>query len=266
MSSHYLFPPIPKIDLTNDVTLIIVTSPIQIHPSTKLIDNAIKGLQGHNFSCKIISYDKPKQNNVNYDKYKEIMKNKYPDFIHLELEQHGHFIGAFYNALAICKTKYVFMNQHDIKLIGTFPIETIKNTLDNDCNIIFTHHKKKGLKPSHWFPIIENTKNQDILKTWGWCERIFITKTDFMINKIYQCYHKKPQPITVNFMDTIFFRQFKRLYRKTQNINTYKDINYENNKLVYDSYWEQWKPYCLKKSICYHKHLCGRTITKDNLK
>lgn len=264
MKAHYEFPLIPTRKLKNGVTLIMTTSPIPTHPSTALIDKAIEGLRdtGYKFSKKIISYDKPKKKVAAYETYKKIMKQKYPDFVHLEMKEHGHFIGSFYNAMTHCDTKFVFMNQHDIELKGVFPIQRMLRLPGKDWNIIATHHMKDGLTETHWFPIVRNSKFPGLLKTWGWSERIFLTKTDYMMKQIYDGYHAKPTPLTVNFIESVFHKQFGALYKQTQHIQSYRDIDYENNKRVYDNYWNQWKTYNLKSSICYHKHLHGRTSRK----
>ena len=78
---------------------------------------------------------------------------------------------------------------------------------------------------------------------------------------------------TQNFMDTIFHREFDRLYMKTQSIKTYSDIgsgkgNVANKKImkIYNDYWNEWKCYLLKSNICYHIHLFGRTFKKKQKK
>lgn len=145
--SHYDFPKAPKRSRSNGVTLIMVTSPIPTHPSTSLIDRAIEGIERMNypFEDKIIAYDKPKKSNANYEKYKTQMKNKYKSsngWTHLEMNVHGHFIGSFYKALLQCKTKYVFMNQHDIELKGNFPIDKMKRIPNKEWNLIATQDRK----------------------------------------------------------------------------------------------------------------------------
>jgi hypothetical protein len=261
MSHHYSFPPPKKQTRSPGVTLIMTTSPIPTHPSTALIDRAIEGIANMNykFEKKIISYDKPKKKNSSYETYIRRMKKKYPDFCHLEMKVHGHFIGSLYNAMIHCNTKYVFMNQHDIELNGVFPISRMKRIPSKEWNIISTHHMKDGLKESHWFPIVRQSTFPDLLKTWGWSERIFLTKTDYMMKQIYESYHAKPKPLTVNFIESVFHKQFNSLFRKTQHIQSYKNINYEKYKVIYNDYWNEWKTYNLKSSICYHTHLHGRT-------
>jgi len=83
--------------LKKGVTLIVVTSPIPIHPSTSLVDQAIESVlkMKYPFSEMIISYDKDRNNTEGYKSYKAKMKKKYPQFKHLELKNHGHFIGTF---------------------------------------------------------------------------------------------------------------------------------------------------------------------------
>ena len=280
----------------NGVTLIIVTSPIQSHPETKIIDESIQSIVDMNylFDEMIISYDKPpKSEKSNYKNYKLKMKNKYklPKYkslakkiTHLPMTKHGHFIGTFYNALQHCKTKYVFLVQHDIKLNDNakFPINKCLN-YKFDWNIIATHHLGEGLKETHWFPIIQEKIKGELWKVHGWSERIFLTKRDWMMDQIRGCYSgynsnpnshykvnqsllnimRKPNPKvkrTHNFMDTIFHKEFDRLYMKTQGIKKYSHIKKtKSNMKVYDQYWDEWKCYLLHKDICYHVHLFGRT-------
>ena len=248
------------------VTLIVVTSPIPSHPSTDLIDEAIESVlkMDYPFSEMIISYDKDRKNTSSYKTYKKKMKSKYPQFTHLELEKHGHFIGTFHNALNHCKTKHFFLLQHDIRLEGTFPIqECLKKKVD--WNIIATHHFKpqdcdKDIPEStHWFPIMKKTKDKNLLKSWGWSERIFLSKRDWMMDKIHEYYHKGK---TKDFIESIFHKEFDKLW-KQQKIKTFHDISTEPKFMkVYNEFWSEWKIYNLKSSVAYHSHLHGRTAKR----
>ena len=93
----YAFPERKDTNKNNGVSLIVVTSPIPSHPDTTLIDIAIESVLKMNypFSEMIISYDKDRKNTSSYKTYKKRMKSKYPQFKHLELDKHGHFIGHF---------------------------------------------------------------------------------------------------------------------------------------------------------------------------
>jgi hypothetical protein len=244
------------------VTLIVVTSPIPSHPSTSLIDQAISSVlkMKYPFSEMIISYDKDRKNTSGYKTYKKAMKSKYPQFKHLELNKHGHFIGTFHNALNHCKTKHFFLLQHDISLEGIFPINECLRT-DLPWNIIATHHFKEDKPPkTHWFPIMKITKDKNLLKSWGWSERIFLSKRDWMMDKIHEYYHKGK---TKNFIESIFHKEFDKLWKKTQGIKTFHDISTESKFMkVYNEFWKEWKTYNLKGSVAYHVHLHGRTAKR----
>lgn len=246
------------------VSLIVVTSPIPSHPDTTLIDEAIESVlkMNYSFSEMIISYDKDRKNTSSYKTYKKKMKSNYPQFKHLELDKHGHFIGTFHNALNHCKTKYFFLLQHDISLVGKFPIQECLNT-KLPWNIIATHHfkpeecKKDIPEPTHWFPILKKTRDKNLLKTYGWSERIFLSRRDWMMDKIHEYYHKGK---TVNFIESIFHKEFDKLWKRVQKITHYYDISTEPQYMkIYDKFWNEWKVYNLKSSVAYHKHLHGRT-------
>jgi hypothetical protein len=262
--SKYNFPERKNTVNKNGVSLIVVTSPIPSHPDTNLIDTAVESVlkMNYSFSEMIISYDKDRNNTSSYKTYKKRMKSKYPQFKHLELEEHGHFIGTFHNALNYCKTKHFFLLQHDIRLIGKFPIQ---ECLDSkvDWNIIATHHfkpeecEKDIPEPTHWFPIMKKTRDKNLLKSYGWSERIFLSKRNWMMDKIHEYYHKGK---TVNFIESIFHKEFDKLWKREQKITHFYDISTEPQYMkIYDKFWSEWKVYNLKSSIAYHKHLHGRT-------
>jgi len=257
---EYKFPQLKlKKGIDKKTTLIIVTSPIPSHPSTDLIDEAIESVMQMNYKFQdvIISYDCPpkKKHIPSYETYKSKMKEKYPKFKHLEMKDHGHFIGSFYNALSHTKTKYFMMLQHDIKLVGNLPIDDLLKMKLN-WNILATHHVTDGLNKTHWYPIIEK-KNKYVDKTWGWSERIFLSKRDFFLKQIYDCYHTGR---TKNFMDTIFYKEFKKLYQTTEKIKEYKKINPSKEQMKeYNQFWNEWKCFNIKSGVCYHEHLHGRT-------
>ena len=256
----YQFRKVPRVN-KKGVTLIVTTSPIPTHPSTHLVDTALESVLKMNypFAEVIVSYDMPpKGEKASYREYKKIMKKKYPQFTHLPMKKHGHFIGSFYNALAHTQTEHFFMLQHDIKLAKEFPIEKcLKYTFD--WNIIATHHLKDGLKETHWFPIFEQ-KNKDLWKVWGWSERIFLSKRDWMMDKIYHYYTSGD---TRNFIEKVFHNKFKELWQKQSGLKGYRE--FARHKITrdemkeYNKFWNEWKCFALKSNVAYHVHLFGRT-------
>ena len=240
------------------VSLIIITSSIPIHPSTKVIDATINSLINiYDYDEVIIGYDTQKQENtLEYVEYMERMKEKYPTFTHLNHGTPVHYVGNFYKCLEYCKTPYFVLSNHDAELIGTIPITTILN-YNFDWKIIFTHHLKNDLlNPTHWFPII-TPFNNELIKSFGWSERIFLSKKQFWLD--LALYNGNPRQ-TSTFTDIIYHRQFTRMFKKNENINSYKLITKPNEK-IYSDYWEKWKCFALHSEIGYHKHLCGRTLS-----
>ena len=252
--------------LKKGVTLIVVTSPIPSHPSISMVSDAIDSVlkMKYPFSEMIISYDKDRNNTSGYKSYKAKMKKKYPQFKHLMLNKHGHFIGTFHNALDNCSTENFFLLQHDIKLEGTFPIhECLKSVVP--WNIIATHHFPEAKPPkTHWFPIMKTTKDKNLLKSWGWSERIFLSKRNWMMDKIHEYYHKGK---TKNFIESIFHKEFDKLWKKTQGIKVFSEISGAPEYMkVYNEFWKEWKVYNLKGSVAHHVHMHGRTAKKKTKK
>ena len=257
----YQFRKVPRVN-KKGVTLIVTTSPIPTHPSTSLVDTALESVLKMNypFAEVIVSYDMPpKGEKASYREYKKIMKKKYPQFTHLPMKKHGHFIGSFYNALAHTRTEHFFMLQHDMELVKEFPIDKCLQYTTFDWNIIATHHLKDGLKETHWFPIFEQ-QNKDLWKVWGWSERIFLSKRDWMMDKIYHYYTSGD---TRNFIEKVFHNKFKELWQKQSGLKGYREfakhkITREEMK-EYNKFWNEWKCFALKSNVAYHVHLFGRT-------
>ena len=231
------------------VSLIIATSPIPSHPNTDIVDKTLDSIFKMNYPFHeiIISYDKSIKTNKKYEKYKIKMKQKYPKFTHLPMKKHGHFIGSFHNALNHLETEYFMMLQHDIQLIGNFPIDKCLS-YKFDWNIIATHHMKNSLKETHWFPIIQN-KNKELQKVWGWSERIFLAKRNWMMDKIHDCYHdKRTKDLSLtqkgidleDKLSTIQINKIKKIISKSEesDINGFKRILYDmiddNNKIKFN--------------------------------
>ena len=246
------------------VSLIVATSPIPSHPKTDIVDTALKSILKMNypFAEVIISYDIPPNGveKASYKKYKAAMKKKYPNFTHLEMTKHGHFIGAFHNALRHSRTEHFLMLQHDMKLDGKFPIDACLK-YKFDWNIIATHHMKNGLQSQHWFPIFKQ-KNKDLWKSWGWSERIFLSKRDWMMDQIYKCHVVEKR--TSDFMDPIFQKEFKREWKRQTGLSL-SHASLEAHTITtdemkaYNKLWNEWKCFLLKSNVAYHVHLCGRT-------
>ena len=256
----YKFDKVPHVT-KKGVTLIVTTSPIPTHPATSLVDDALESVLKMNypFAEVIVSYDMPPSGEkASYREYKQIMKSKYPKFTHLPMTKHGHFIGSFYNALKHTKTQHFFMLQHDIKLVGEFPIDKCLGYTFN-WNIIATHHLKDGLKKTHWFPIFEH-KNKELWKVWGWSERIFLSRRDWMMDKIYDYYKSKD---TRNFIEKVFHNKFRDLWQEQSCLKGYRE--FARHKITtsqmkeYNKFWQEWKCFALKSQVAYHVHLFGRT-------
>ena len=261
---EYLMKKRESVKTKKGVSLIVATSPIPTHPKTDIVDKALEPVLKMNypFAEVIISYDIPPNGveKASYKKYKAAMKKKYPNFTHLEMTKHGHFIGAFHNALRHSQTEHFLMLQHDMKLDGKFPIDACLK-YKFDWNIIATHHMKNGLQSQHWFPIFKQ-KNKDLWKSWGWSERIFLSKRDWMMDQIYKCHVVEKR--TSDFMDPIFQKEFEREWKRQTGLSL-SHASLESHSITademksYNKLWNEWKCFLLKSNVAYHVHLCGRT-------
>ena len=78
-----------------------------------------------------------------------------------------------------------------------------------------------------------------------------------MLDKINEIQQKK---LSSKFVESVFNKQFTKMFKKLENIKTYKDIPKKSkHQIEYNNYWDTWKCYAIKSKVCYHKHLFGRT-------
>jgi hypothetical protein len=215
--------------------LVVTTSPIV---QQDFIDKAIKSVSHIHFLKKFIVCDGLPQSanaliNQKYSIYKERLKREYPDFTIIESQSHRWFIGSIrdiINKSAASRAKWIFCIQHDVTAPKQCDPYRVLDNRPDDAKILFYNHKPL-IKPTHWFPLVEDSG--DFIKTFGWSERIFLFDKEHMKGILENYNHPK-------FIEFIAYNQTKRK-------------NADNQE-----YWKIWRSYAVVDE--YHTHLVGKTL------
>ena len=159
-----------------NLSVVIVSSPIPSHPDTFIIDsvidslNLIDGLERVNIVIILDGYvinDKvqTKKGKITtdmklcYDEYYEKLKDKYcfPNFLIEKCENHLGFALAVKHGLALCRTDYALILQHDRKFVRRFSgISSLMECMEIHDHIRYIH-----------FPTIMSSKHTSLLQRYG---------------------------------------------------------------------------------------------------
>lgn len=202
----------PNVYLNDDkaselITVVTATSPIFSHPDTKFIYQAQESLMqipGLAKCKKIIVFDaiRPGYEFLTelYEKYKqnviELTKND-PVFSNTELvfcSCWSHLSGAVKEAINYVKTPFVFIHQHDLKLIKKFDLNSLLQTMLVNPNVKYVHFWGNW-NHDQWYngPVddyIEGVHYVPLTRSFGWSDQCHVATTDYYRYFVLpQCYH-----------------------------------------------------------------------------
>lgn len=193
------------IDFNDDITVIIPTSPIEIHPSTEVIDQCIRDVRTklpHTEIIIMIDGINPKQTKwrENYDEYTRRVLWKcnfeWHNVLPVVFDEHVHQVrGARYVLNELVRTPTILYVEHDAPLCPDldfdYPwgqlVEAIK---DGQINVIRFHHEASILESSK--PMLiggpELVHGVGMVKTTEWSMRPHLASTAFykrMLNQYF---------------------------------------------------------------------------------
>lgn len=219
--------------------LVVTTSPII---QEDFIHKAIESVYHIHFNRRFIICDGTTNESIQetYSKYKDNLKERYPDFEIIESDRRKWFIGSIKDIINISDSDCIFCIQHDTILYDKFCPHTIWKDRPKDSSILFFPEHNLGTKkghlgkPHHWWKLVESY-NQEWYKTIGWTERVFMFDRKKLsdILKMYQ---------NERFIERICFNQTRSKWGK------------DNPHII----WDIWKCYGHKRY--FHKHLVGKTL------
>ena len=169
----------------NDVTIIVPTSAIKSHPSTRIIDETIESIRYHFKDAEIIiTFDGLHPDYAHYkeayDEYKTTMLwrclHEYKNVLPLIFDNHEHQSGMLHEAIKHVKTDLVLYIEHDTPLTTDRVIDwqSCINFLKSGDASTIRFHFEEVIPKEHENLIIGNPVN-GFIKTVQWSNRPHLT-------------------------------------------------------------------------------------------
>lgn len=169
------------------ITVIIPSSPINSHPSTKILDETIDSIRHHLPDAEIIvTFDGVRaEQEDKKEKYLdhiiEFMKRlKAKNILPVYFEEHQHQSGMLKHVLKYIKTDKVMYVEHDTPLVVDRDIDfnKIEKLIDSgDAYTVRLHHE--AVIPKEHKPLILD-RQDDFIKTVQWSQRPHITTKAYL--------------------------------------------------------------------------------------
>ena len=193
------------------------------------LEKVIKNLDKHKFHNKYILFDGYREVADRYTKYKNYIKNNYPDFIVIENQDclyQRNLLKKFVKDNFKALSKNCFIIQDDI-VLDDFDLDKLLETKSvfSECKILYFREHRLRLK--QWFNVLDDSGV--LIKTHGWNEKVYlITKIDLM-NLL--------EKGKINYCDDMIKDK------------CWETITFEEQL----EYWKQWG--CCEHKTIRHKHL-----------
>lgn len=175
----------------NDLlTVVIPTSPIPSHPSTKIIEETIQSIRAHVDADIILTIDGVRQEQLYRDSdYQEYISRllwlcnfRYKNIKPLVFLGHQHQSGMMKAALEHIETPLMMYVEHDTPLLPDREIDwdgITKDLFDGKFNAVRFHYDEV-IHPDHEY-LMEGRDGQ-YMKTRQWSQRPHVARTDFYKN------------------------------------------------------------------------------------
>lgn len=201
-----------------NITVLVVTSPIQSHPDTRIIDETIGSIRTHLPDSEIIiCIDGVREEQEHYKKnYQEYTRrilwkcsnewNATP----LLFEEHTHQANMTRKALGLVKTPLILFVEHDTPITPDreIPFEKLSNyILDKKANVIRLHHEALVLDV-HEYLMIGDIED-DIQATYQWSQRPHLASTEFYKGMLEEFF--PPQAKTM--IEDLIYGRLESAYR-----------------------------------------------------
>lgn len=185
----------PRRVMSSDITVLMSTSPVQSHPSTKLIEQTIASIRErlpHSEIILMIDGVKPEnlERKAAYEEYIRrllwLTNNQLANVTPLLSETHIHQTGMTREALKLVRTPLVLFTEHDTPLVGEIDWEGLSAVVTSGyANTIRLHHETR-IHPEHEYLMLDK-QPQDILgvplmRTMQWSQRPHLSSTAYYRN------------------------------------------------------------------------------------
>lgn len=173
------------VESKEDITVIVPTSPVPLHPQTHIIEQTIYSIRHHLPTAEIIlTFDgiRPEQEKLR-PAYQEYIRKllwkcnfEWHNVLPLVFKEHTHQAGMARRALELVKTPLILYVEHDAPLVTDYeiPFKDLGRAItEGDANIIRLHHEAHVL-PDHEHLMldgVQEVQGQPLRKTKQWSQR-----------------------------------------------------------------------------------------------
>ena len=227
---------------SSKITVLIPTSPIPLHPDTRIMDETVEGIRHHLPEAQIIIladgvWAKLEHRRAAYNEYLNIIETKYYKTRVVRFQQHTQQTAMSQYAIQnFVQTKLIFWNEHDAPLRTDRAVDwdTIVSEVESgNAGLVRFTYFDEGIHEAHE----HLTRGRYVLngvtyvKTTQFSGWSFMTTVDYFVNKIYT-----GQPIGLEMLE----------------IRMYQDVA--------NSPWEKYKIviYCPDSPAQRFRHSNGR--------
>lgn len=178
--------------LADLITVIMPTSPIPSHPSTKVIGETLDSIQDRLGDVPIVVAfdgirDEQESRRADYHEYTSRFLRETNLFrahvVPVVMDRHGHQANAARVALTYVRTPLVLFVEHDTPLVGAIPFDELAAVvLAGEANLIRLHHEASVLEPHRHLMLDHEPRDVmgvPLLGTIQWSQRPHLASTAF---------------------------------------------------------------------------------------
>jgi len=191
--------------LINDLTIIVVASPIPSHPSCEIIEETISSLSflgNPNQIPIILAHDAPhprsaSSDRASYAEYLTRLEAKYGSDESISIsvgKTWGHLIGNITEALRHVHTRYVLIVQHDLPFVRSVDLDSVLDVMNSYEQVKHVRFNKRsniavgydGLTPvdaaffeEERFLAANSTKSLSLVRTSAWSDNNHVCRKDY---------------------------------------------------------------------------------------
>ena len=188
--------------VADKLTLITSTSPIPSNPSTSMLERtqaSLNTVPGFKDCHKIIVFDGvPHWKKAAIPAYEQYKKNvikltkTHLDFQNTRLvfcKNHKHLTNALREGMALIKTPFVFVHQHDFEIVRPIDVEGIIRSMESNPNLKHIRLSRKRNIHTPWDgpidEVIDGPHFVPLCRTWGWSDNDHFTRLDYYRNFVF---------------------------------------------------------------------------------
>lgn len=199
-------------------TLIVPTSYVRSHPSTKLIERAVRSVNRHVGTRdlqKIIVCDGLKRDDyVEYKKRLHALAGHDPDFMRttiIELETNVHLSGTLVETFKSIETPIVLVFQHDYEVLRSIDVDGVLKCFDDD-QVKHIRLNRRNNTVIYWDYILEPYPSSPIplIKTAAWSDVPHFARTDYYREFVFGKLRREDGSLMRAFPESVLFDSFRK--------------------------------------------------------